>query len=72
MFCSGRPANRIRVSMRPWIRVDGTVNRRVLDRLLGAVLGHCMSNPGYPLDKIGERFSPGLQPYHTRELCEVC
>lgn len=65
------PANRIRVSMRPWIRVDGTVNRRVLDRLLGAVLGHCMSNPGYSLDRFGERFSPGLQPYHTRELCEI-
>ncbi|XP_034239860.1 general transcription factor 3C polypeptide 1 [Thrips palmi] len=65
------PANRIRVSMRPWIRVDGTVNRRVLDRLLGAVLGHCMSNPGYSLDRVGERFSPGLQPFHTRELCEV-
>ena len=30
------------VAVRPWIRVDGTLNRRVLDRLLGAALGIIM------------------------------
>ena len=30
------------VAVRPWIRVDGTLNRRVLDRLLGATLGIVM------------------------------
>ena len=30
------------VAVRPWIRVDGTLNRRVLDRLLGAALGIVM------------------------------
>lgn len=64
-------SDRIRVSIRPWIRVDGSVNRRVLDRLLGSALGYCMSNPGCSIEKIGERFSPGIQPYHSRELCEI-
>jgi hypothetical protein len=27
------------VLLRPWLRIDGSLNRRVLDRLLGAVLG---------------------------------
>ena len=27
------------IILRPWLRIDGTLNRRVLDRLLGAVLG---------------------------------
>ena len=34
------------VSVKPWIRVDGTLNRRVLDRLLGAMLGVIMQTPG--------------------------
>ncbi|KAK3919691.1 General transcription factor 3C polypeptide 1 [Frankliniella fusca] len=63
--------DKIRVSIRPWIRVDGSVNRRVLDRLLGSVLGYCMSEPGCSLERVGERFSPALQPFHSRELCEI-
>ena len=27
------------VLLRPWLRIDGSLNRRVFDRLLGAVLG---------------------------------
>lgn len=65
------PSDRIRVSIRPWIRVDGSVNRRVLDRLLGSMLGYCMSEPGCSLEKIGVRFSPAIQPFHSRELCEI-
>nr|CAD7457589.1 unnamed protein product [Timema tahoe] len=64
-------ADRIRVSIRPWVRVDGSLNRRVLDRMLGAVLGHVMCQPGESIKKCGERFTPALQPYHTRELIEI-
>lgn len=32
--------------LRPWLRIDGSLNRRVLDRLLGAVLGQAMQRPG--------------------------
>nr|CAD7262279.1 unnamed protein product [Timema shepardi] len=64
-------ADRIRVSIRPWVRVDGSLNRRVLDRMLGAVLGHVMCQPGESIKKCEERFTPALQPFHTRELIEV-
>jgi len=58
----------ILVQIRPWIRIDGSLNRRVLDRLLGAVLGAVMQNPGSLLCSLTTRFSPALQPVHAREL----
>ncbi|GLH04289.1 Uncharacterized protein GBIM_10026 [Gryllus bimaculatus] len=61
----------IHVLIRPWIRINGTLNRRVLDRLLGAVLGHAMYQPGQTLHSFGRRFQPALQPVHTRELIEI-
>merc|ERR1719186_2480810 len=45
------------VNVRPWIRVDGSLNRRVLDRLLGAVLGTIMQWPGQTLLTTLSRFS---------------
>ncbi len=57
--------------IRPWLRVDGTLNRRVFDRLLGAVLGHSMQKPGQTVEDICARFSPALQPAHTSELINV-
>ena len=45
------------VSIKPWIRVDGSLNRRVLDRLLGAMLGVIMQTPGLGVKWIfSERF----------------
>ncbi|KAJ8670622.1 hypothetical protein QAD02_001881 [Eretmocerus hayati] len=64
-------AEEIRVVIKPWIRIDGVLNRRVLDRMLGAVLCYCMEKPGLPLTVVQKRFSPALQPYHTRELLEI-
>jgi len=58
----------VMVNVRPWIRVDGSLNRRVLDRLLGAVLGNVMQWPGQTMWTTLCRFSPALQPSHTREL----
>ena len=57
--------------VRPWIRVDGTLNRRVLDRTLGAILGYIMQRPGLLVSSICERFAPALQPQHCRELVEI-
>ena len=57
--------------LRPWIRVDGTLNRRVLDRTLGAILGYAMQRPGLFVSAICERFAPALQPQHCRELVEL-
>ncbi|XP_015188892.1 PREDICTED: general transcription factor 3C polypeptide 1 [Polistes dominula] len=64
-------AEEIKVVMKPWIRVDGVLNRRVLDRMLGAVLTYCLTHPGVTLVKVQNRFSPALQPFHTRELIEI-
>lgn len=61
----------IRVVIKPWIRIDGVLNRRVLDRMLGAVLSYCLTHPGIALTKVQNRFVPALQPCHTRELVEV-
>lgn len=57
---------------KPWIRIDGMLNRKVLDRMLGAVLSYCLLHPGLLMTKVQTRFSPALQPFHTRELVEVC
>ena len=57
--------------IKPWIRIDGVVNRRVLDRMLGAVLCYCIEKPGISLTAVQNRFTPAIQPYHTRELIEV-
>lgn len=59
------------VAMKPWIRVDGTLNRRVLDRLLGAMLGVIMQTPGQTLAALSQRFSPAIQPAHCREIITI-
>ena len=62
---------KIDIAIKPWVRVDGSLNRRVLDRLLGAVLGHSMCTPGGSLKSLADRFCPALQPFQVRELLEV-
>lgn len=57
--------------LRPWFRVDGSLNRRVLDKLLGSVLGHIMLTPSCTLKCLMNRFSPALQPQHIKELAEI-
>ncbi len=59
------------VLLRPWLRIDGSLNRRVLDRLLGAVLGHVSERPGRRVAQVCDRFSPALQPVHCRELIDL-
>ncbi|XP_042863797.1 general transcription factor 3C polypeptide 1-like [Penaeus japonicus] len=72
----------ISVAVRPWVRLNGTLNRRVLDRLLGAVLNlvhprsFCLffhplcGNQSTPRDIVC-RFSPALQPAHTHDLLDT-
>ncbi|XP_011862964.1 PREDICTED: general transcription factor 3C polypeptide 1-like [Vollenhovia emeryi] len=61
----------IKVLIKPWIRIDGVLNRKVLDRMLGAVLSYCLLHPGLTMSKVQSRFVPALQPFHTRELLEM-
>lgn len=64
-------AEEIKVVIKPWIRIDGVLNRKVLDRMLGAVLSYCLLHPGLTMAKVQSRFVPALQPFHTRELVEI-
>ena len=60
----------VKVAIRPWVKVTGLINRRVLDFFLGSVFSHIMSYPGIKLSDIAKHFQPALQPFHTRELVE--
>ena len=59
------------VLVKPWVRIDGSLNRRVLDRMLGSVLSHILQKPGNSLRELADRFHPAIQPFHVRELVEV-
>lgn len=54
----------------PWIRVNGSLNRRVLDRWLNAILLYCMSVPGCKITALCTRFK-FLFPVTLFELLEV-
>lgn len=56
--------------MSPWIRVNGSVNRRVLDKYAGTVLLHCIENVGATLFSLCTRFHY-LFPVHVQELIQV-
>lgn len=56
--------------MAPWIRVNGSLNRRVLDKYLGTILLHCIENAGITMYKLCTRFY-FLLPVHVRELVQV-
>ena len=64
-------AEEVRFVMRPWLKADGSLNRRVLDRMLGGLLSHVMSRPGQSAECVCRRFAPALQPAHSLELVEV-
>lgn len=68
---NANPSEEVSVAIKPWIHVDGSLNRRVLDRMMGAILSYCIKHPGVMLNKIQNRFIPALQPFHTRELVEI-
>lgn len=55
--------------MNPWIRVNGSLNRRVLDKWMGSILTYCISHPGVSIGKLCIRFNY-LQPTNVREILE--
>lgn len=62
--------NTFPLKMAPWIRVNGSVNRRVLDKYAGTVLLHCIENVGTTLYSLCTRFHY-LFPVHVHELMQV-
>ena len=63
-----RKAIRLRPS--PWIRVNGTLNRRVIDKWLGTILNYLSINPGVYLSELINKFNI-LTPFDLRWLCEI-
>ncbi len=57
--------------MRPWIKINGHVHKRVRDYLLATLLCHIMMKTGCSLKSLYERYVPALQPMHIRDLVEV-
>lgn len=55
--------------MHPWIRVNGSLNRRVLDKWLGLVLLFCVSHIGCTIHRVATRFNL-MQPLQIRLLLE--
>lgn len=56
--------------MAPWIRVNGSVNRRVFDKYAGTILLHCIENVGTTLFSLCTRFHY-LLPVHVFEIVKV-
>lgn len=54
----------------PWIRINGSLNRRVLDRWLATIVIYLLSNPGIMLNDIFLKFTV-VSPCDLRYLLEV-
>ncbi|KAL1457593.1 hypothetical protein WDU94_007806 [Cyamophila willieti] len=53
----------------PWVYVNATLNRPVLDYFLAVVLSYIIFNPGSTLLTVQEHFSSVLQPMNITNLC---
>jgi uncharacterized protein YlbG (UPF0298 family) len=54
----------------PWIRVNRTLNRRVIDEWIGTILNHMTLNPSMMLSDLTKKFNI-LRPFDLRCMCEV-
>lgn len=57
------------MQIQPWIRVNGSLNRRVLDKWLGLILLFCVSHIGCTIHRVATRFNL-MQPLQIRLLLE--
>lgn len=57
--------------MRPWVRITGTVIRRVLDRFLGQLLLMVMDIPGRSGLALASSLHPSLLPAHVFDLLDL-
>lgn len=60
----------IRIFPSPWIRINGTLNRRVIDKWLGTLLNQLTLNPSMMLNDLCCKFNV-LKPFEIRSLCEI-
>lgn len=64
-----RASSSFQLLIKPWIRVNGSLNRRVLDRWMGVFVVHCISHPGITLERLARRFNLFV-PVQVREMAE--
>lgn len=57
------------VKMAPWIRINGSLNRRVIDKYLGTILLYCIENTGLKLFNLCTRFYY-LTPVQIKDLVD--
>lgn len=65
-----KPKKTLSLSLTPWIKIDGAINRRLLYRWLTAVLLYCLSHPGVQLTVLYCRFNM-MAPVHLYYLLEI-
>ncbi|XP_058461806.1 general transcription factor 3C polypeptide 1 [Malaya genurostris] len=65
-----KPIKNLLLSLAPWIKVDGGVNRRLLYRWLTTLLLYCISHPGVMLNVIHARFNL-MAPVHLDYLLRI-
>ncbi|XP_019546939.3 general transcription factor 3C polypeptide 1 [Aedes albopictus] len=65
-----KPKKTLSLSLTPWIKIDGAINRRLLYRWMTAVLLYCLSHPGVQLTFIYSRFNM-MAPVHLYYLLEM-
>lgn len=61
----------ILVVVRPWLKVDGNLNKRVMDKMLSSVLGYLVQNPGVSLARTMDKYKPALPPQQCWELVDI-
>lgn len=67
---SASDPNKLRLLLSPWIRLDGSLNRRVLDRWLGSVLSTILDEPGMSLQELATRYD-FIKPVEVACLIEL-
>ncbi|XP_062533981.1 general transcription factor 3C polypeptide 1 [Armigeres subalbatus] len=65
-----KPKKNLSLSMTPWIKIGGTINRKLLYRWMTTLLLYCMSHPGVQLNVIYARFNM-MAPVHMYYLLEI-
>merc|ERR1712142_119502 len=62
---------RVRIIIRPWKAIDGTVNKPTLRTMLQSLLTHLMTKPGVTFEDVCKKYSPIIQAVPLLELLEM-
>lgn len=60
------------IKIRPWTRLNLTINKESLEMYLNSVLSKIIVKPGIYLKTLKKDYHPTVHPMHVRELVEVC